>query len=230
MIKVYDTVKKQYYRFDDYLESLTNDNLYGLPRNIGTSGINSLVDLDGNIYTTVVIGDQEWIIENYRCTKYADGSDIPNITDDADWLDDTSGAMCVYNNNDSLKATHGLLYNYPAVTNVKGLAYLAVNNIQDTAWHIPTDFEWDALITELGGTDLAGAEMKDATGFKAVLSGTRSSVNGAFESLGSSVYYASSTEMFPGSAVYVIGSGDSATAYGLSGKIGTTVRLVKNIG
>ena len=34
MIKVYDTVKKQYYPFEDYLESLTNDDLYGRVRSL----------------------------------------------------------------------------------------------------------------------------------------------------------------------------------------------------
>jgi uncharacterized protein (TIGR02145 family) len=39
-----------------------------------------LEDLDGNQYTSVVIGNQEWLIQNLKTTKYADGSSIPNIT------------------------------------------------------------------------------------------------------------------------------------------------------
>lgn len=47
-----------------------------------------LLDKDGNEYTTVLIGDQEWIVENYRTTTYADGTAIPNITTVAysDWF------------------------------------------------------------------------------------------------------------------------------------------------
>lgn len=67
-----------YYRVRAY-----ND--YGTSGNSGTQEVTTtatadLVDLDGNVYTTVKIGNQEWIVENFRCTKYADGSAIPNIT------------------------------------------------------------------------------------------------------------------------------------------------------
>ena len=43
-----------------------------------------VVDLDGNVYTTAIIGSQEWIIENWRCTKYADGSNIPFVPESSD--------------------------------------------------------------------------------------------------------------------------------------------------
>ena len=51
--------------------------------------MNGLVqDIDGNIYRTIIIGNQEWIVENLKVTTYADDSKIPNITESntTDWF------------------------------------------------------------------------------------------------------------------------------------------------
>jgi uncharacterized protein (TIGR02145 family) len=47
--------------------------------------IGDLLDKDGNIYTTVDIGTQQWTIENLKTTKYADGTAIPTLSDISDW-------------------------------------------------------------------------------------------------------------------------------------------------
>lgn len=58
-----------------------------------------LVDIDGNIYDTVKIGDQIWMGQNLATSRYRDGTTIPTITDNTDWSNDTTGAKCAYNNN-----------------------------------------------------------------------------------------------------------------------------------
>jgi uncharacterized protein (TIGR02145 family) len=77
---------------------------------------------DGTEYEAIKIGDQGWITENLKETKYNDGTDIPRLTDAEDWEDDTDGARCEYNNDaDDESDTYGFLYNWHAVDNSKNM-------------------------------------------------------------------------------------------------------------
>lgn len=118
--------------------------------------ITSVTDIDGNTYPVVQIGNQCWIAENLRTTKYNDGSLIPNVTDDQAWSNDTTPAWCHYENNPSYDATYGKLYNWYTV---------AGGNMCPTDWHVPTDAEWTTLINFLGGESVAGGKMKATTGW-----------------------------------------------------------------
>ena len=54
----------------------------------------SITDADGNVYTSVTIGTQEWMSENLRTTKYSDGTAIPNVTGNTEWYNLSTGAWC----------------------------------------------------------------------------------------------------------------------------------------
>ena len=56
--------------------------------------------IDGYTYDTVKIGDQVWMVQNLATTKYRNGEDIPNVTDNTDWANDEAGARCAYNNDE----------------------------------------------------------------------------------------------------------------------------------
>jgi len=69
--------------------------------------INTVQDFNGNYYEVVKIGTQAWLAQNIRCTNYANGEPIPNVTDDTKWSELTTHAYCWYNNDIN---TAGIVY------------------------------------------------------------------------------------------------------------------------
>lgn len=80
-----------------------------------------LSDVDSNSYATVKLGDQCWMQENLKTTKYKNGVSISKLTDNTAWANDSSGAYSCYNNNDGNCSSYGALYNGYAVKNSNGL-------------------------------------------------------------------------------------------------------------
>jgi uncharacterized protein (TIGR02145 family) len=101
-------------------------------------GIPTITDIDGNVYNTVMIGNQCWMRENLKTTKYSDGSPIeyPGSDNEA-WANDTSGAYSWYNNDIAYKNDYGALYNWHAVGNSKGLC--------PSGWKVPGHEEFSIL-------------------------------------------------------------------------------------
>ena len=78
-------------------------------------------DIDGNIYNTVQVGDQAWMKENLRTTRFNDGTPIPNVTDITEWRHCDSPAYVWYDNDIIYKEPYGALYNWHAVGDGPGL-------------------------------------------------------------------------------------------------------------
>jgi uncharacterized protein (TIGR02145 family) len=95
-------------------------------------------DKDGNIYNTVLIGEQCWMKENLKTTKYRNGVSIENLIGNSDWQNDTAGAYTWYNNDIDWKDSYGALYNWYAVNNVNGLC--------PSGWHVSSHPEWTQLV------------------------------------------------------------------------------------
>ncbi|MBA7544886.1 hypothetical protein ES705_37247 [subsurface metagenome] len=159
----------------------------------------TVTDYEGNVYQTITIGSQEWMCENLKLTKYADGTAIPLVTNSTEWGNLTTPGYYWYNNDEPTYAnTYGALYNWYTVE--KG-------NLCPTGWHVPTDAEWTTLTDYLGGASVAGGKLKETgtahwsypntgatneSGFTALPGGGRS-LNGTFGYVGSSGGWWSST-------------------------------------
>ena len=96
-----------------------------------------VVDGDGNVYTTVIIGSQEWTVENLRTTRYSCGTPIPHITDENEWSNLSSPGYCWYNNDSS--QGHGTLYNWYTVADTNS------KNIAPEGWRVPSGQDWSRL-------------------------------------------------------------------------------------
>ncbi len=105
----------------------------------------------------IYIGTQVWICKNLDIDHYRNGDAIPEVKDFKEWSSLTTGAWCYYNNDSTMGAKYGKLYNWFALTDPRGLA--------PDGWHVPTDAEFTKLETFLGGTNLAGGKLK-STGTK----------------------------------------------------------------
>jgi uncharacterized protein (TIGR02145 family) len=97
-----------------------------------------VIDIDGNEYQAVTIGNQIWTIENVRTTTYTDGDEIPVVDDNEQWASATTGACSAVAHSADGDSTElfGLFYNWHAVSTGK---------LAPQGWHVATDEEWDTL-------------------------------------------------------------------------------------
>ena len=172
-----------------------------------------VVDIEGNFYETVKIGNQWWMAENLRVTYYQNGDEIPNITENQEWQSISYGAWAYYNNDSQFNTIYGKLYNWFVAGDSR--------NICPEGWHVPSDQDLNILANHLGQN--AGGKLKttgfeywnspnfgatNETGFSALPSGGRNS-NGTFRRMGERTYIWSNTESNNENAFYRILEYDS---------------------
>lgn len=125
-------------------------------RKITFESVDSIVtDIDGNGYKTITIGNQIWMAENLKVTRYNDGTPIFPMTGASqifDLYDSSTGGFCAYNFDSSNVQEYGYLYNWRSVNTGK---------LAPVGWHIPTKSDWETLINYLGGESVAGGKLKE---------------------------------------------------------------------
>ena len=118
--------------------------------------ITPLTDIDGNVYNTIIIGDQVWMTQNLKTTRFYDNSKIPQISDNSAWANLSTPGYCWYGNDEYANGPlFGALYNWFAVNTYK---------LCPSGWHIPSEKEWITLTYYLGGDSIASGKLKEVGG------------------------------------------------------------------
>ena len=174
-------------------------------------------DIDGNVYNTVNIGNQEWMVENLKTTKYRNGDLVgttnpPNLDISGEinpkyqWAPQYNISNVIY---------FGRLYTWDVVNDSRGICPVGWHAPSDSEWTILTDYltnngygyqgsgddvaksiasaEWWDTYSTSGGAIGYGPASNNSSGFSGVPAGYRAS-DGSGGSIGNITYWWSSTE------------------------------------
>ncbi|NQU67351.1 MAG: fibrobacter succinogenes major paralogous domain-containing protein, partial [Candidatus Marinimicrobia bacterium] len=209
-------------------------------------------DIDGNAFTSIVIGNQRWMVENLSVTHYRNGDAIPTGHSGGEWGGLGSGAYAIYDDDPNNADIYGNLYNWYAVHDSR--------NIAPSGWHVPSDEEWMELEMYLGmwlveaeasglrGTD-EGGKLKAAgtieagdglwyapnegatneSGFAALPGGGRTSNSGNYSGIGNSCVFWTSSDYYDIGWYRELDEDNSQVyrSWGLN-RTGRSVRCVRN--
>jgi uncharacterized protein (TIGR02145 family) len=113
-----------------------------------------------NGFEAVQIGKQKWMTTNLAVETFRNGEPIPQARNSAEWeiaVENKKPVWCYYNFNPENGAKYGKIYNWYAVNDPRRLA--------PQGWLIPSDSQWNELAVTLGGSQLAGEQLKSSVGW-----------------------------------------------------------------
>lgn len=211
-----------------------------------------MIDIDGNTYKTVKIGNQIWTAENYKCTTYNTGKAMLHQTNQDNWTTTLAPAYCYYFNTKNFEgAEYGPLYNWYIIQDP---------HFAPEGWHVPTKAEWDTLqnylithgynwdkssvenrigksLASVSGWNSNAKEGKvgndtttnNSSGFNALPGGYRTD-RGFWQAHGSGAYFWSSSEHSTkeAHASYLWFTYDELVRFTPNKKLGAHVRFVKD--
>jgi len=193
-----------------------------------------MVDIDGNAYPTVKIGNQVWMAKNLRVTKYNDGS-LMQIQDGQYIINyGSTGTMHYPNNTSSTLGEYGGLYDFYCVE---------TNKLCPTGWHVPSNSEWQELTDFLGGEEVAAISLKESGSMHWSVDNSASNESGFtargagrwHETPASSIDFPYTSYLWTRTSVnypyfrYLSGSGNNFPFSGASNKLrGCSVRCLRN--
>lgn len=191
--------------------------------------------LSNGFSQTISIGSQVWTAKNLNVTTFRNGDAIPELKTQQEWVDALNNKQpgwCYYNNDVTNGKKYGILYNWFAINDARGLAPLG--------YHIPTEADWITLKSFLGEVqDEIGKKMKstsgwynndgtNSSGFTGLPGGSRW-YDGSFQNIGYNGSWWCSTLSFIGNFTYSLSAGNGYLLNNDTSEIGGhSVRCVKD--
>ncbi len=188
-----------------------------------------ITDADGNLYSTVAIGNQCWMRENLNVGTMINLA-TGGTNNDGEQTDNGTIEKYCYDNNPANCDTTGGLYQWNEMMQYE----TSEQGICPDGWHIPNDSDWTTLSDYLGGDGVAGCKMK-ATGTAWGTSATNTSfftglpagftAYGSFSNLYDRAFWYSNTDVGEYSASYRVlmnsncnlnGNNNASKTYGFS--------------
>ncbi|HKG06457.1 MAG TPA: FISUMP domain-containing protein [Pedobacter sp.] len=134
----------------------TNEAGTGYGPEVKFSTTPTVADAEGNIYQTVNIGSQTWMVESLRTRKFNNGDAIQTTSNPSQDLSSTIFPLYqwAYAGDEKYAVTFGRLYTYNVVKDAR--------QISPVGWRIPSDDDWSQLTSYVGANEPGGA-LKEAS-------------------------------------------------------------------
>ena len=120
-----------------------------------------VVDIDGNVYQTVIVGYQTWMAENLRVSKFNDNtsmySSIMADYDEIPYYGKTKWEKYQINRiRENKDKKNGYYYDWSLAKNPKTCP---------SGWRVPNATDWETLSNSLGGDAISGGFLKGKAGY-----------------------------------------------------------------
>lgn len=126
-----------------------------------TSSVAPVINTKPELLTeTVKIANREWALKNLSVKTFRNGDSIPQAKSNEEWKAASLAgkpAWCYLDNKAENGEKYGIIYNWYAVNDPRGLA--------PAGWYIPYKTAWDETIKALGGDSLAVLKIKATSGW-----------------------------------------------------------------
>ena len=97
-----------------------------------------ITDADGNVYTSVTIGTQTWLVENLKTKHFNNGDLIPTMSGSNS--NETKPYQWAYNDNESNVPTYGRLYSWAVTSDPRGVAPIGYSVASASDWATLLDY------------------------------------------------------------------------------------------